>query len=88
MVHISVYHKIFKATWVLRGSPKPSPGAEPPLSVDVSCPKLELDKVTLGFAQLVRLNRLKISTRNSILMRSVIGIFLKIEKSTDPKPGP
>ena len=31
-----VYQMIFIATWVLRGSPKPRPGAELLLNVDVS----------------------------------------------------
>lgn len=49
---------------MLRGSPKPKPGAEAAFLVCVSSPKEELVNVAVGFAQLVRLNKLKISTRN------------------------
>ena len=52
----------FKAICMLRGSPKPRPGAEPPLRVLVITPKVAaLAREVPGLAQLVRLNKLKIS---------------------------
>ena len=60
-----------------------------PFLVVVSSPKLPLVNVALGLAQFIRLNRLKISARNSTtVMRSGMGVRLKIEKSTEPNPGP
>jgi hypothetical protein len=79
---------IFRPNWTFRGSPNPKPGADCPLLVLVSRPKLRLVNVTFGFAQLLRLNRFKISTRNSDMILYVIGVRLKIEKSTEPSPGP
>ena len=39
-----------RPSWVLRGSPKPRPGADPPLRVDVIWPKLPDENVVPGLA--------------------------------------
>ena len=59
---------------MLNGSPNPIPGEEAPLRVLVRTPKLPLVAVKVGLAKLLMLKILKISTRNSDMTRSVIGV--------------
>jgi hypothetical protein len=48
---VAPYQKTMcRPSCVLRGSPKPRPGAEPAFRVDVICPKLPEEKVVFGFA--------------------------------------
>ena len=69
----------------MNGSPNPMPGAEAPLRVFVMRPKVLLVMLeTLGLAKLLKLKILKISTRNSDITFSVMGVFLKMDRSTSP----
>src|ERR1700731_783859 len=93
---------ILTASCILKASPGPIPGAplKPPIvsltnpnpgSVQVApttfVPQLALTDPGPE-ARLIRFRRLKVSMRNWILTRSVIGMFLNTERSTSPKPGP
>jgi hypothetical protein len=73
---------------MFRGSPAPRPGAEEELRVADKIPKDDEVRVPLGLAKFAWLAILKISARSSVLIRSVIGVRLKNERSTSPKPGP
>ena len=73
---------------MLNGSPYPIPGAPEPLRVLVIRPNELLVGVTVGLAKLLKLKTLKISTRNSDITFSVIGVCLKIDTSTVRKFGP
>ena len=74
---------------MLNGSPYPMPGAAAPLRVLVIRPKVLLPMLeTTGFAKLLKLKTLKISTRNSELIFSVTGVCLNNETSTVLKFGP
>ena len=72
---------------MLNGSPGPSPGAplkSPIVSLTTPFEPTEPDPL----ARLIRLNTLNISARSWIRNRSLIGIFLKTDKSRSAKPGP
>src|SRR5689334_4252524 len=76
------------ASCILKGSPGPIPGCpdEAP-TVDAMSPN-ELPTRALGCAILTRLKILNISARNCTLNRSLIGMFLKTERSIVASPGP
>jgi len=68
---------------MLNASPGPMPGApfqSPMVSAVMPRP---LPLVVLGGARFTRLNRLNISIRNWVLMRSVLFVFLMTEKLTN-----
>src|SRR6266568_2376948 len=78
------------------GAPKKSPAVsltrpKPALVLQgepgVDVPQL-LPTAPGPWERLIRLRRLNISACNRILTRSVIGMFLKTDKSTVPWPGP
>src|SRR5258705_10788467 len=80
---------IFAASCTLRGSPAPMPGALFALRVLVITPKLvELDTDAPGLAQLIVLNRLKISHRSCTDAPPLSFVALNTDRSTLSKPRP
>ncbi len=78
---------------MLKGSPKPMPGAALLLRVAVVCPHEALVvagpmPVMVGLAKLLKLKTLKISARSSVLIFSEIFVCLKMDTSTVRKFGP